>query len=73
MHVELSVTSEHLDKEDLRALIQALRACETATFPDKEIIIRVVAPELSMADCDEIIRSINPPYKRGPFTFTRKP
>jgi len=37
--VKLSVRSDQLDKEDVRALLQAIRDCEKATFPDKEIYI----------------------------------
>lgn len=72
MKVKVSLTSDQLDKEDLRALLQAIRACEMATFPDKEISIMVEAPDLSMDEMGEILRSIKPPYKRGPFTFKRQ-
>ena len=71
MKMEVVLSSEQLDKEDLRALIQAIRACETTTFPEKEIKIAVEAPDLSMVDMDDIIRSIKPPYRHGPFTFKR--
>lgn len=71
MKIKLVLSSDQLDKEDLRALIQAIRACEITTFPQKEISIKVEAPDLSMDDMSEILRSIKPPYKRGPFTFKR--
>jgi len=72
MKVELSLTSDQLEKEDIRALIQAIRACEMSTFPEKEISIKVEAPDLSMDDMGEILRSIKPPYRHGPFTFKRQ-
>ena len=71
MKVELSLTSDQLDKEDIRALIQAIRSCERATFPEKEVSIQVVAPDLSMDDMGEILRSIKPPFGLGPFSFKR--
>lgn len=71
MKIELVLSSEELDKEDLRALIQAVRTCERDNFPEKVISIKVEAPDLSMQDCDEILRSIQPPYRHGPFTFKR--
>jgi hypothetical protein len=37
MITNLSVKSKHLNAEDLRALLQAIRDCEMANFPDKEI------------------------------------
>ena len=72
MKVEISLTSDQLDKEDIQALLQAIRACEMATFPKKEISIKVEAPDLSMGDMGEILRSIKPPYGHGPFSFKRQ-
>ena len=71
MKVELSLTSDQLDKDDIRALLQAIRSCEMAPFPKKEISIKVEAPDCSMDDMGEILRSIKPPYGRGPFSFKR--
>ena len=69
MKVNLSVKSDQLDKEDLRALLQAIRDCEMATFPDKEIYVSVEAPELSTDEMTEILTSIKPPYNYGPVIF----
>ncbi|MBA7670191.1 hypothetical protein ES703_78336 [subsurface metagenome] len=69
MKVNLSVKSDQLNKEDLRALLQAIRDCEMATFPDKEIYVAAEAPELSTDEMTEILTSIKPPYNYGPVIF----
>lgn len=69
MKVNLSVKSDQLSKEDLRALLQAIRDCEKATFPDKEIYVSAEAPELSTDEMTEILTSIKPPYDYGPVIF----
>ena len=69
MKVNLSVKSDQLNKEDLRALLQAIRDCEMATFPDKEIYVSAEAPELSTDEITEILTSIKPPYNYGPVIF----
>ena len=62
MEVSLSVKSVQLDKEDVRALLQAIRDCEKATFPDKEIFISCVVPEMKVKDLMNIMASIRPPF-----------
>lgn len=69
MRVNLSIKSEQLNKEDLRALLQTIRDCEMATFPDKEIYVSAEAPELSTEEMTEILTSIKPPYNYGPVIF----
>ncbi len=69
MKVNLSVKSNQLNKEDLRALLQAIRDCEVATFPDKEIYVSAEVPELSTDKMTEILVSIKPPYNYGPVIF----
>ena len=69
MKVKLSVKSDQLNKEDLRALLQAIRDCEMATFPGKEIYVSAEAPELSIDEMTGILTSIKPPYNYGPVIF----
>lgn len=69
MKVNMSIKSDQLTKEDLRALLQAIRDCEMATFPDKKIYIGAEVPELSSADMTDILLSIKPPYDYGPVIF----
>ena len=69
MKVNLSVKSEQLNKEDLRSLLQAIRDCEMATFPDKEIYVSAEVPELSTDEMTEILMSIRPSYNYGPVIF----
>ena len=71
MKVKLSLESQQLTKEELQRLIQAIRTCEQASFPDKEIYIWIEVPELSEQECQEILASIKPPYKHGPTTIGR--
>jgi len=67
MEVTVTVQSKQLTKEELRALIQGIRDSEQKSFPDKEIYIWIDAPELSRVECEELLTSIKPPYKSGPF------
>jgi len=77
MKVTMSIRSDQLNVEDLRALLQAVRDCEITTFPDKEIHVFVEVSELDMAECTKILASTKPPYKHGPAIFkfrdTEKP
>ncbi|MBA7695288.1 hypothetical protein ES703_103911 [subsurface metagenome] len=72
MKVNVSIKSDQLTKEDLRALLQAIRDCEMATFPNKEIYVSAETPELSTDDMKEILTSIKPPYNYGPVIFKYK-
>jgi len=69
MKVKLSLKSQQLTREELQLLIQSIRDCEQRSFPDKEISIRIDAPDLSVSEVEEILASIKPPYKYkyGPF------
>ena len=65
MKFELTFESQQLSKEEVRLLVQAIRDCEQTSFPDKEIFIWIEVPELSMAECNEILASIKPPTSTG--------
>ena len=67
MQVKVVIESKQLSKEELRALIQDIRDCEQKCFPDKKISIWIEVPELTSAECAEILTSIKPPYNYGPF------
>ena len=69
MRIVVSIKSDQLTKEDLRALLQAIRDCEMATFPNKEIYISAEAPDLRSEDMTDILTSIKPPYDYGPVIF----
>lgn len=64
--VTFTIYSTQLDKEEIRRLLQSIRDCEMKYFPNKEIVIWVEVPELTNAECTEILASINPPFKYGP-------
>ena len=66
MKVKLTLSSQQLTKEEIRLLIQSIRDCEIKYFPNKEISIWIEVPELTTAECTEILASIKPPYKYGP-------
>ena len=72
MKSTVSLKSDQLNKEDLRALLQAIRDCEMSNFPNKEIRIWLDVPELSVDECRAILTGIKPPYGYGPFTFDIK-
>jgi len=66
VNIKVSVESKQLDKEELRLLIQSIRTCEQTSFPEKEISVWIEVPQLTQAECEEILASIKPPYKYGP-------
>ena len=72
MQVTISIQSKDLSKEELRLLIQSIRDCELKSFPDGEISIWVEVPELTKAECTEILTRIKPPYKYGPVILPRR-
>jgi len=72
MEVKVTIGSNQLTKEELRLLLQSIRDCEVKSFPDKEIAIRVEAPELTAKECAEILTSVKPPYKYGPISMPLK-
>lgn len=72
MKINLSIKSDELDKEDLRALLQAIRDCEMANFKEKKIFVSVEAPDMTSEDMTDILTSINPPYDYGPVIFKYK-
>lgn len=66
MEVEFTIKSQALSKEEVRHLIQSIRDCEMKYFPNKEISIWIKVPQLTTAECTEILTSVRPPYKYGP-------
>ena len=66
MKCAFTLRSNELNKEDLRALLQAVRDCEMANFPKKAISIVINVPELKTKDCKDVLKSIKPPYEVGP-------
>jgi len=72
VEANLSVTSDQLNKEDVRALLQAIRDCENVNFPDKEIFISCEVPEMNVEDLRNILDSIRPPFDFRSL-ITRKP
>jgi len=69
MKVKIVINATGMTKEDMRALLQAIRDCEMATFPDKKIYVSAEVPELSTDEMTEILTSIRPPYNYGPVIF----
>lgn len=72
MKSKFILESDELNKEDLSALLQAVRDCEMKNFPDKAISVTLYVPELSKDDTEDILTSIKPPYKFGPFVYSFK-
>lgn len=69
MQTAINISSNQLSTEDLRALLQSIRDCEVANFPDKFISIFVEVPELTSDVLQEILTKIQPPFKYGPMVF----
>lgn len=72
MEVTVTIQSNQLSKEELRALIQGIRDSEQKSFPDKEIYIWIDAPELTNEEAAEILDSIKPPYKYGTSLWVKR-
>jgi|GEM_PF-1534207 hypothetical protein len=71
--MNIIVYSEELSREDIQALLQAIRDCEQKNFPDKAIGIFAVIPFLNSAECTEVLKSIKPPFIGGePMIFGGK-
>jgi hypothetical protein len=73
MKTTFRLESDQLNKEDLRILLQAVRLCEMANFPNKEIRIFIEVPELTTDEMNQILKSIKPPYGWGPKIITLQP
>lgn len=73
MKTTFRLESDQLNKEDVRILLQAIRLCEMANFPNKKIQIFIEVPELTTDEMNEILKSIKPPYRWGPKIITLRP
>lgn len=63
--MNIIIYSEELSKEDIQAILQAIRDCEQENFPDKAIGIFAVVPSLNSAECADLLKSIKPPFTGG--------
>lgn len=73
IRVKVTIQSDELSKDDLRALLQAIRDCEQRFFKEKRIWVRVDAPDLGSSEMNEVLTSVNPPYEYGPIIINRRP
>ena len=73
MRVKVTIQSSEFSKDDLRALLQAIRDCEQRFFKEKQIWVRVDVPDLSSTEMTEVLTSISPPYEYGPVIIGRGP
>jgi len=62
MKVNIVIYSEQLAREDIQALLQAIRDCEQKHFKSKEVGIAIFAPALSKEECRELISGIKPGF-----------
>ena len=62
MKVNIVIYSEQLTREDIQALLQAIRDCEQKHFKSKAVGIAVFAPALSKEQCQELIIGIKPAF-----------
>jgi len=61
-----------LSKEELGHLLQSIRNCEQAYFPDKELFIWVDCPELTTAEVRGLFTNLTPPFKYGPYVVEKE-
>lgn len=71
MKTNMILYSNELTKVDLRLLLQAIRDCVRRT--EKFIGIFVSVDDLTTAECEEIVASVQPPFKYGPRVYGSKP
>ena len=65
MHSIITIRSSQLDKDDLGKLLQSLRDCEQANFPDKVISIIIEVPEMPSKESLKILNEIKPAFREG--------
>ena len=72
MKTNIVIYSDDLTKEDVQVLLQRIRDCEQKSFPEKEIGIFLMVPELTNSEASEILTSITPPFKFGPMAICKR-
>ena len=72
MRIKVTIQSDDLSRDNLRALLQAVRDCEQRIFKEKQIWVWVDAPDLSSTEMAEVLTSISPPYEYGPVIIDRR-
>jgi len=60
--MKMKFEAEVADKKVLQLFLQHIRDFDTAHFEDVKIKMWVDAPELKLAEVEEIMRSISPPW-----------
>jgi hypothetical protein len=73
MRVKVTIQSDELSRDDLQALLLAVRDCEQRFFKEKQIWVQVDAPDLSSTEMTEVLTSISPQYEYGPVIIDRRP
>jgi len=71
LETKILIESRQLSKEELRVILQVIRTTEQKIFPEKELSIVVMAPDLTTQEMLELLDSINPPLRYGPVVFSR--
>jgi len=61
-NTNIIIYGDDLTKEDIRAILQAIRDAEQTNFRDKKISIFVSVPALSTQEMEEVIRSVEPGF-----------
>ena len=65
MNSVITIRSSQLDKDDLKKLLQSIRDCEQANFPDKVISIILEVPEMSEEEGVKLLEGIKPTFGGG--------
>ena len=65
MNSVITIRSSQLDKDDLKKLLQSIRHCEQANFPDKVISITMDVPEMPVEEVVKLIKGIKPDFGGG--------
>lgn len=64
--------SGQFNRDELEAILQAIRDCEQRTFPTKTVHIGVDAPELSLDEVKAVLEAIKPAFSGGIAVFPRR-
>ena len=65
MNSVITIRSSQLGKDDLKKLLQSIRDCEQANFPDKVVSIILEVPEMSEEEGVKLLKGIKPTFGVG--------
>ncbi len=62
MNITIQLMCEGFSKEELQILLQAIRDCEKTNFPQKNLMMLLDVPDLTVDELTDIIQGLKPPF-----------